>query len=196
MSSVNILFYSNHCEGSKHLLSLMQGEKLTRFFHLICTDNNSKIPPQIKLTPTLIIRGVPTPYVAADAFAWFSKIKQWKINMNIQRASTAQQKYLQNINGNLDTNNHNVLNFSQAEMEGMSDIFAYLQEDNPVPHAYFNYNNLGNENIFAPPKEEDKYKINANKQKELQNNLEIARKKQDIDFKQKIDDFRNQYNGS
>ncbi len=44
MNNINILFYSNYCEGSKLLISLMDQENLTRFFHKICTDNNNKIP--------------------------------------------------------------------------------------------------------------------------------------------------------
>ena len=83
MSEINVLFYSNNCEGSKQLIFLMKHEKLDKYFHFICTDNNTKIPHQIKLTPTLIIRNVPTPYVAGEAFAWLSKIKQWKINMTL-----------------------------------------------------------------------------------------------------------------
>src|SRR5580704_4177731 len=98
--SANILFFSNACQGSQALLSLMQGENLTKFFHLICTDNNSKIPPQIKVTPTLIIKGIDTPYVAGDAFVWFSKIKQWKIQMMMQKMSNMQKQYLQ-ANNNL-----------------------------------------------------------------------------------------------
>lgn len=203
MSSVNILFYSNNCPGSQHLISLMQQEKLTRFFYMICTDNNPKVPLQIKVTPTLIIKGIPTPYVASDAFVWFSKIKQWKMHMLMQRASAAQQQYLQNINNNLVTKDSSVLGFSQAEMEGLSDIFAYLQNDNAMPHSYFTCNNLGQENIFTPPledgqykvKENAKYKISATQQKELHNNLEMERRKQDDAFKKNIDNFVKQYQG-
>lgn len=201
MSSVNILFYSNNCELSQQLILLLNNEKLNRFFHSVCVDNNPKIPPQIKFTPTLIIRGVPTPYVAGDAFAWFSKVKQWKINMTMQRMSTAQQQYLNNINSNLVANQSNVLGFSQAEMEGMSDIFAYLQDDNAMPHSYFTCNNLGKENIMTPPLEDGqykintdgKYKINSTKSKELHNALEMERRKQDEVFKQHIEDFKKQY---
>lgn len=206
MSSYNILFFSNHCDGSKQLLSMMQSEQLTRFFHLICTDSNPKIPPQIKVTPTLIIRGVPTPYVAGDAFAWLAKVKQWKMNMMRQRMSTAQQQYLQSIDSNLVQNGPNILGFSQTEMNGMSDIFSFFSKhmaqecQDALPQSYFPCNNLGKEFIDTQPLEDGSfkvsdnsaYKINAAKQKELQTNLEMARKKQDENFKQNIDNFRNQ----
>src|SRR5277367_1994936 len=135
MSTINIIFFSNNCEGSKLLITLMQAERLTEFFHMICTDDNPKIPSQIKTTPTIIIRGVATPYVAADAFKWFAKVKQWKVNMMMQKMSTEQQKYMQNINNNLSYGETGYIGFSKAEMEGMSDIFAYLQEDKAMDHA-------------------------------------------------------------
>lgn len=208
MSSVNILFYSNNCEGCKQLISMMQQEKLVRFFHLICTDNNPNIPPQIKVTPTLIIRGVPTPYIAGDAFAWLAKIKQWKIQMTMKNMSSAQQQYLQSINNNLVADKSNLLGFSQAEMSGMSDIFSFFSKkmdkecQDALPQSFFTCNNMGCENIFTPPLEDGSYKINdcakykidASKQKELQNKLESERKKQEEVFKDNIDSFVKKIN--
>lgn len=201
MSSANILFYSNNCEPSQHLISLMQSENLIRFFHLICTDNNPKIPSQINVTPTLILHGIPTPYKAGEAFVWLSKMKQWKIRMMMQQASVAQQQYLQSMNKNMGQNESNVLEFSQTEMAGMSDIFAYLQNEGAMPHSYFTCNNMGQENIFTPPLEDGQYKINPNgkykidskKQTELHNKLIMERKQQDDAFRQQIETFRNQY---
>lgn len=48
---MNILFFSNNCESSKALISMMQAENLIRFFHMHCTDGNATNPPQIKVTP-------------------------------------------------------------------------------------------------------------------------------------------------
>ncbi|MEM3062413.1 MAG: hypothetical protein QW303_02555 [Nitrososphaerota archaeon] len=186
----------------------MQSENLLRFFYLVCVDNQNVAENfcssneqnlNIKVTPTLIIRGVPTPYVGGDAFVWFSKIKQWKINMMMQKMSNAQKQFLQTINNNLEQNG-NLLGFSKAEMDGMSDIFAYLSSDSPAPHTYFAYDQIGRENIFTPPLEDGhykvssiaKYKISSSRQKELCSNLEAERKKQDEFFKRSIEDFRKQ----
>jgi len=201
MSSINILFFSNNCDGSKLLVSLMQTERLTEFFHMICTDNNPKIPIQIKITPTIVIRGVPTPYVAAEAFKWLAKIKQWKIHMQMQKMSAEQQQYMQHINNNLVAGDIGYIGFSKAEMEGMSDIFAYLQGNDAMDHAQVKCDNLGNDNIFTPPLEDGsykitdnaKYRIDAKKQKELQNKIKSERDKQDIFFKQAVENFKKQY---
>lgn len=208
MSSINILFFSNNCEGSKQLLAMMQAENLARFFHLICTDNNPKIPTQIRVTPTLIIRGVPTPYVAGDAFAWLAKMKQWKMNIYMQQMNNAQQQYLQSINNNLVPNNTSLLGFSEAEMSGMSDMFSFFSKNmsqecqDSFPQSFVSYGNLGNDYIFTPPLEDGtfkvggKSKINAVKQSEMYNNLEMQRKHQDEMYKKNMDDFRQQYGGS
>lgn len=205
--SANILFFSNRCDGSSALLSLLHGENLTKYFHLICTDNNNKIPAEIKVTPTLIIKGIQTPYVAGDAFVWFSKIKQWKIQAMMQRMSDTQKQYLQNNQINQlnqpnqpnqpnqlnQSDQTNLLGFNKIEMEGMSDMFAFITEDN-IPHAHFDYTNIGKDNIeYYGNESTDKVKINEKTQKAKATALESERKKQDQLIKQQIDNFKNQY---
>ena len=190
--SANVLFYSNRCDGSTALLSLLHGENLTKYFHLICTDNNKNIPPEIKVTPTLIIKGISTPYIAGDAFVWFSKVKQWKIHTLMQRMSDTQKQYLQ-TNSNLGQTEPNLLGFNKTEMEGMSDMFAFITEDN-IPHAHFDYTNIGKDTMFYVANEStDKIKISEAKQKQMATALESERKKQDQLIKQQIDNFKNQY---
>jgi len=194
MSAINILFFSNVCTGSQILITLLKNEGLLRFFHLICTDNNKNIPPAITVTPTLIIRNVPTPYVAGDAFAWVNKMKQWKLNEQMKRMSGLQQQYLQKIAGNLGMNSsevENIAGFSQEEMSGMSDMFAFWNEENPLQHTYFDCGNIGKEMIYAPPKEEST--LSEKKFKENQTKMLQERSKQDAVFKKNIEDFRKQY---
>jgi len=195
MSTINVLFFSNKCEGSQLMISMMQNERLIDFFHLVCTDNNPNVPQHIKYTPTILIKGVPVPYVANDAFAWLARIKQWRTNMLMQKMSQMQQQYMQNINTNLSNNNNNTMNnlleFSKAEMEGMSDMFAYLQSDNPLDRSFVDYRKIGTKSleIFAPPKEEDKRRLGETKHRALHSKLEVDRKKQDIEIKKAINDF-------
>ena len=205
---MNVLFYSNRCEASKHLISLMQTEKLIKYFHLVCTDN-TKVPANITVTPTIIIKGIPIPYVAVDAFAWFAKIKQWKLNVDLQRINNEQQKYLQNINNNLMTTTPqpNLFGFNQAELTAVSDMFSHytkdLEHDNTeaLPQSYFPCTMVGKDTINTVPLEDGTfkvkstatYKISKEKAKELQKNLEAERKKQDAQFSQAINQFRKQY---
>jgi hypothetical protein len=189
---MNILFFSNNCDSSKALINLMQQENLLRFFNLQCTDQNKNIPPQIKVTPTIIIKGIPIPYAAGDAFVWLTKIKQWKMNVQLQKMSETQQKYFQNQNNN-NFSGPKLLEFSREEMDGMSDMFSYLQEqEGNIPHSYVAYDKIGQDNICTPPKET--IKINAENCRKMRSNLESERRKQDETFKQQLNHFLN--NGS
>lgn len=202
MNNINILYYSNKCEGSKLLISMLHQEKLLEFFHAVCTDNNIKVPPEIIVTPTIIIRGQPILYVAHDAFVWLAKMKQWKISMSMKKMNAMQQQYMQNISNNLE-NDANVLGYSSSEMNNASDMFSFFSRDiaqevqEPLPQSYFSYNNIGNDKIFAPPLEDGTYKVNLSakykiddkKQRQLCKNLEQERKKQDTDFMNNINNF-------
>ena len=196
MSNINVLFYSNNCEGSKNLLSLMQNENLIRFFHLVCTDNNPKIPQQITRTPTIVIKGIPTPYVASDAFIWLSKVKQWKINMTMKKISESQQNYLQN-NLSINSNNNQILGFNPNEMSSMSDMFSFFSKemtqecDEALPQSYLTYNNLGVQKIFLVPDVDTKNNtIKEAEHLKLYKNIEQERKNQDKIIKQSIDVYR------
>lgn len=187
MSTLNILFYSNKCMGSQSLISLMQNEGLFKYFTPICTDDPKNIiPKEIKVTPTLFVKNIPTPYIAGDAFTWLDKMKQWKLNEQIKRMSEMQKKH-SNID---DSNETKLLEYSKDEMGGISDNYAYLDFDDAIQHCYFNYENIGKENIFTA--EDDVEKISATEQKKLQDNLKKERMNQEKEFKKNIDDFRKE----
>ena len=201
MSQYNIIYYSNFCEQSKCLMALMNTEKLLQFFHSICTDSNSKIPLGITKTPTIIISKMPVPYVAGDCFAWLAKIKQYKIQVMYQRASAAQLQYMQTMGQNVGMANDKLLGFSDSEMAGMSDIFAFLQNDNAMPKSYVTNDMLGKDSIFTPPLEDGsyktsdhgKYKMSESEQKLKRDKLLTDRKKQDDLFKKQTDEFIKGY---
>lgn len=204
----NLLFYSNNCEASQHLLSMMQQENLIRFFTLLCTDNNISIPSQITVTPTLIIAGVPSPYVGGDAFSWLSRIKQWKMQVIRQNMNNSQQEYLKKVNENLanDSDSDKLLPFCPIEMNKMSDMFSFFSQNinsecqESLPQTYFSCDNIGKDNICTPPLENGTYKankklsVNKDRQDILLSQLQTERKQQEINFKTNIDKFRKMKN--
>ena len=111
----------------------------------------------------------------------------------MQRMSDTQKQYLQSNNNLVQTPESNLLGFNKMEMEGMSDMFAFITEDN-IPHAHFDCANIGKDNMFYVANEtDDKRKINGIKQKQMAQSLESERKKQDQMIKQQIDNFKDQY---
>jgi hypothetical protein len=208
-SAINVLFYSNHCPSSQHLISMMDKENMSHFFHRVCTDTD-KVPPQIKFTPTLIIHGNPIPYVAGDAFKWLAKMKQLKMISQLQKMNNMQQQYMQNINNNLTAEQMNLLGFSKSEMNVVSDMFSFFSGNmdkecqDALPQSFFTCQDLnkGKDDIFIPPLEGGSYKtgsestaknkIKPEKQKELCSNLIKMRQQDDGLFEQSCKNFLEQ----
>jgi hypothetical protein len=199
MSAYNILYYSNKCESSKQLIALMQMENIIQFFFVICTDNNPSIPSFIKMTPTIILKGIPEPYVAGGAFCWFAKIKQHRLQTQMQQMNNERQKYMSNINSNLTaSNSSNILGFSDAEMSSMSDIFSFFankmeeESQESLPQTYVPYNNIGKEFLTTIPIDEN-YRLPEKQQQELYQKMKMERESQDKQFKSSTDAFNKQY---
>lgn len=199
MEAKNIIFYSNFCEASKYLIMLMKGERLLELFHPFCVDDNPKTPKGITDTPTLIIAGIPNPYVSTDAFAWFSKIKQWRIGQSFLSMANEQQKYLVNMNKNLQGGETSrVLGFNDIEMKGMSDIFAFFatnmadERTEALPQSFVDCENMQEQRIFVAPEILDpkKRKIKAKDQAKMLEHLEADRKGQDKEFEENIKKFK------
>ena len=80
MSSPNIiiLFYSNHCRHSHHILQLLQQTPVYNNVKRINIDNGEyKIPRSITSVPALIIPGINQPLIGQNAFNWVQgQIKQ------------------------------------------------------------------------------------------------------------------------
>lgn len=188
--NINIIFFSNLCQCSKIFLNLLNGENLTRFFTLVCTDNNPNIPSEITVTPTMYIKGCTTPYVAETAFAWFQKIKQWKMQMKMQHMASTQQTMIQNnMGGNQSA--LDVIGFNKDEMAGMSDMFAFMTDDN-VPHSHFEYNDMGSgkDKIIIYGRQKDsEIKITESEQRALLSKAVSSRDKETKEIKQQYDNF-------
>ena len=203
MSDINILFYSNRCEGSKLLISMMQNEQLIRFFHLFCTDNGN-VPAHIKLTPTIVLKGNSTFYVAGDAFSWLARVKQWKLSSQMSQIDQEQRSYLTKMGHNLGVDKNQFLGFNEAEMSSMSDIFSFFSKnlgeecDEALPQSYQRMETVDKSTIFAPPLEGGSYcisesnaKLDSKTQREIYQKLQTDRSRQDADIKQAMKQFRN-----
>ena len=49
------IFYSNHCQHSRELLTLIVNNKLKNNFQFSSIETNKQIPPYIKSVPTLYV---------------------------------------------------------------------------------------------------------------------------------------------
>lgn len=202
----NVLYYSNMCDCSKELIAILQREDIYKYLHTICIDNNTNIPPNIK-TPTIIIKGSPTPYILGDAFLWVARMKQRKENIIMRRMNNNQLQYIRNINNNLmPAENEQIKGFSEAEMSGMSDMFSLFSLDqkrechDAFPQSFVTCQNIGKQFIETLPLENGSYKISKNnehkitekQQEKMVKSLESLRQEQDNTFKSYFDEYKKQ----
>lgn len=194
--SANLLFFSNKCEGSQVLINMMKSEGVLKYFTEICTDNNPHVPREITGTPTLFIKGISEPYVAADAFIWFSKIKQARIQNQMQTMANSQRQYMQNNLSNCLPNKDTVLlGFNKHEMEGISDSFAFVSDNaTAVPHSQLSYDNIPNHRILENRYGNEEIKLSEKELIKYSGQILSDRQKQDHIFKNQIDSFMKQVN--
>lgn len=166
----NMLFFSKKCPTCTNLLKILENEKLIGYFILICVDDKlNKLPPQIEMVPTMIVKDCGKPLVAEETFEWIKKVKF--IN---QRSQLSHNKLI-----NVPTNvvKDNVKGYSDVEMGSKSDTFAYTLDNMPaLPQSYFGCNDEDKYAIFTAHEQDP---LTENDQKKLITQLEHKRRDQD-----------------
>jgi hypothetical protein len=148
------------------------------------------LPQYITITPTLIINKFNKPLVAQDAFQWVQKIKQYRISVQLQKIGNMSANQINSINGNLGivpSTSSEPLAFTATEMEGMTDIFAYLNTDEALPQ---NYNPVGQDQVIFTAPQND-VKLNNNSQKKLHDQVLKERQNQDAQYQKQLKEIHN-----
>jgi hypothetical protein len=161
----NLVFYSNHCEASKHLLFSMRTEKMIQYFEMICVDNNPNIPKSINRIPAIVVKGNPKIHMAEEAFMWLARIKHAANNARLRMMHGEQAKYLSTINENLAVDKCNILAYTAEEMSSTTDPYAFYSEDprrecqDALPQSYFPCENMGKDMILTVPLEDGSFVV-------------------------------------
>lgn len=173
----NIIFYSQQCNTSIALLTLLKNEGLLQYFNLYCVDGRtSTLPKHIQYVPTMIVANINKPLVARDAFEWVSNMKYIRQQNIIEQNKKLIQK---NNNNNINTGPRG---FVSIEMNEFSDKFAFADNkiDISLPQSFVDVNDLDKNSIFTVPESKDKISS-----KELKDNIKKianSRDKQDEEF--------------
>lgn len=216
MSTINVLYYSNNCLTSQRLIAIMRQENILRYFTLCCIDTD-RYPPEIHTTPTLLVKDIPIPYIAGDAFRYIAKLKEWKLRMLMRYATDAQKQHFSRISSNLIAEG-DFIGYAKSEMGSISDSFSFYDVDiekenkmGQLPQSYVNYNDIGKDFIETPKLENGTHratikkpisqetmtafenKIRATSASQI-NDLERARDKQKIEFEDACDSFLGKRN--
>lgn len=174
-TSRHILYHSRVSELCIDLLRVLDSCGALRFFRIICIDDleASQIPPTLKRVPTMIIIGIPAPFVGKDAINWISSNKMLFMNNNAEYQT---KKIMYNMMQNMTSG---PLCFSDTEHIGTSDNFAYTDLDNAQPKTFCEYGK-DKDIIYTPPSEKNKM-CKMEQDKNL-HNVEIIRKKQEQEY--------------
>ena len=92
-SNIIILFYSNHCRHSHHILQLLQQTPIYNNIKRINIDTGEyKIPRLITSVPALIVPGIIRPLIGQDAFRWVQEQTKTVNQQNIQQPVLEEKK--------------------------------------------------------------------------------------------------------
>jgi predicted thioredoxin/glutaredoxin len=166
MSNVNtnLIFYSKSCTTCYKLLSLLEEHELLSYFKLVCIDGNyDKLPPQIKAVPTMLMKSINRPLGPEDSFKCVQSLIQMKKNKTKKMDETTE----------LD-------DFVDLELTRFSDIYTFLENDDPLQQAFFKYKDEKKHAIHTAPLED---KLNNKEQSKRIKEMEAERYDQEKKFK-------------
>lgn len=191
VTNPNVLYYSNSSIQCQTLVRLLENEKLLSYFQKVCVDNNPNYP-QTGL-PILIMGKMGKMFRGPETFQWVDKIKYYRMHVWMKKMNEQQKKQLENVFGNVSMNElGDILGFSKIEMDGLSDMFAYFESDDNVPHNYVDFNDIGKSDIvpiITPHGSDLMTKISKDKYNRALSDTKRQREEQDGIFKKKIDEF-------
>ncbi len=121
------LIYSKKCQSCANLIVILRNMNLLLNFEMVCLEDliaqRKQPPPNIKSVPALIMQDINVILQGKETFEWVEKIRMNMIKMNI--AKNAQQ-----------IGPHG---FTNVEMGGFSDNFAYTLTDLAQPKSFLPY---------------------------------------------------------
>lgn len=191
------------CIGVLNTLKAMN--MLNSIVKLCIDDPRVKVPPQIKIVPTLVIGATGQMLVGQNIFLWLQSLRNARVMQQQEVSSqlpqyqpkpSIQQNQQHTPNQPIQTSQpamqqRNPLGFVVSEMSGFSDMYAYTKNDFALPHSYQAYTDLDKTTIFTAP---EKKKLPKNTHIEvIKDNckgivqmMEQRRKEQDEEAKNRL----------
>lgn len=122
-----LLIFSRKCQSSSNLIVILKNMNLLLNFEMICIEDmisqNREIPQYITKVPALILPEMNKILQGKETFEWIEHLRVNMIKMNIT-------KNMQQIGPH---------GFTNVEMGGMSDNFAYTITDFAQPKSFLPY---------------------------------------------------------
>jgi len=135
-----ILFYSNYCANCKEFIQSLYKSQFFEKFKKICVDNNPRIPKEITSIPAIVVPRMMKPLIGTEAFHWLRGMNQMQLQqqekqINISSAPKSGSNSADGDPTNLNYAMGSVTAYS-GTMDGFSDNFSFLGNDNPQEHSF------------------------------------------------------------
>ncbi len=170
-----ILIFSKKCQSCSNLIVMLKNMNLLLNFEMVCLEEliaqKKPLPPNIKIVPALILPEMNAILQGKETFEWIEKIRINMIKMNIAK--------------NMQQNGPN--GFTNVEMGGFSDNFAYTMTDLPQPKSFLPY---GKDDEYAIYTGVEVNKINNKDMEKLMKDSENKRKDMDKNINEIFDNSR------
>jgi hypothetical protein len=177
--NINMIFYSEHCNACRNIMTILKNEDLLKNFKIICVDNIlDKLPPDMQV-PLMRLVNIPEPLYAQSIYKWIDQIKFMKKsspNSN-QPNIIPQMSKPQRQTGPYC--------YDADIMTKTSDSFALVDPtvNKALPQSYFGINQE-EENAIYTPKDPENSKIKKEEQKKILSEIESRRNQQNNEFVQ------------
>lgn len=174
----DLLFYSDHCQFSKYVVSLCLKHNLKDYFLFVCVDTNiGKIPDFVDRVP-LIYRSRRNEIIYDDDIEKFIQI--------IAQTSTPTRQQVQQQAQPVTQQPQEILPFTLSQNVNYSDNFSFLAEEDGAMESHKQYTLLGmDDRMMAMPSNDEEGKSNKFDEKLLDQYMQ-TRDLDTANFKQKM----------
>jgi hypothetical protein len=171
------LIFSKKCQSCANLIVILRNMNLLLNFEMVCLEDlvaqRKQLPPNIKTVPALIMQDINVVLQGKETFEWVEKIRMNMIKMNM--AKNAQQ-----------VGPHG---FTNVEMGGFSDNFAYTLTDLAQPKSFLPY---GKDDEYAIYTGVEVNKISGKDMDKIINDANKKRKEQDKSIGEILDNSKKE----
>jgi hypothetical protein len=169
------LIFSKKCQSCANLIVILRNTNLLLNFEMVCLEDliaqKKQLPPNIKTVPALIMQDINVVLQGKETFEWVEKIRMNMIKMNITKNSQQVGPH----------------GFTNVEMGGFSDNFAYTLTDLAQPKSFLPY---GKDDEYAIYTGKEVSKITGKDMDKIINETNKKRKEQDKNIGEILDNSK------
>lgn len=141
------IYYSNQCQHSRELVTLINKNNAKKQFQYVCVDNNSNIPPNVQSVPTLLVQDNQQNklMVGEEIFKYIESLfnNNQSIDNNSNQSTGGGDPEAWHIN-EMGSSYSDMYSFIDDTSSAINHSFSFLDGNNNTPEVSNNNNNNNN----------------------------------------------------